>query len=177
MPASQSVNPQGGTPFLNQRRGHTAQNRAYSVNTSVLLHGLLSKRGRRLQGAHTVSATPSAEIVRLRFVERAGLRALLGLGTWLWLCLLWSGQRLRLRVLLEPRLPHHFAHQHLWLPHGWGDAKSPERFDKYFPARYCTVVILSCRTLFNITTPCALASSTALALAAPSPVRKALAAL
>lgn len=56
--------------------------------------------------------TPSAEVVRLGFVERLGVRTLLGLGTRLCLGGTRYGQLLGLGVLLAPRLVHHLAHQH-----------------------------------------------------------------
>ena len=107
------------------RSGQTAQKPAYSVNPRVPLHGPANRRNRRTQGPHTVSVTPSAEVVWLGFTERAWLGALRWLGARLTLARLGYRQRLRLGMVTPYCLAHYFAHQHGADPLIWGDAKSP----------------------------------------------------
>ena len=80
---------------------------------------------RRTQGLHSVSQTPSAQVVWLRRVEGLSWLALLGLSTLLWFCLLGDRQRLGLGVLFAYRLVDHFIYTHRGFLVVWGDAKSP----------------------------------------------------
>ena len=80
---------------------------------------------RRTQGLHSVSQTPSAQVVWLRRVEGQVLLALLGLSTLLWFGLLGDRQRLGLGVLFAYRLVDHFTYTHRGFLVVWGDAKSP----------------------------------------------------
>lgn len=110
---------------------HTAQ-------TRVPLHGPAHATNRRTQGPHSAAQTPSTEVVRLGFVKRLWLCAFYGLGTWLGFCGPWYGQLFWFGALFAPHLVHDFAHQHSAHLLAWGDAKSPARNNKYFPAKNCT---------------------------------------
>jgi hypothetical protein len=62
-------------------RGISCQFSVRGINPRAPLHGPANMTGQRTQGPHSVSVTPSAEVVGLGFVERLGFGSLLGLGT------------------------------------------------------------------------------------------------
>lgn len=72
-----------------------------------------------------MSVTPSAEVVGLRFVERLGSGALLGLAAWLCLGGARYGQLFWLGMPLSTSFAHDLDHQHVAHLLAWGDAKSP----------------------------------------------------
>jgi len=91
------------------------------------------------------------EFIRLGFVERLRLGTLLRLWTWFRFRRTRYRQRLGLGMLVAPGLSHDLAHQHGARPQRSGDAKSPGRFDKYFPAKNCAPRFLGCKTHFKQT--------------------------
>jgi|GEM_PF-3886510 len=139
------------SPCERPKRVQLPENAAYSANARALLHGAYNIFNPRAQGAHRSSQASSTEFIRLGFVERLRLGTLLRLWTWFRFRRTRYRQRLGFGMLLAPGLSHDLAHQHGARPQRSGDAKSPGRFDKYFPAKNCAPRFLGCKTHFKQT--------------------------